>query len=65
MCLSFQSLQASRRYSPELINFVVGFMYLTIVKEKKRDIRTVHAHLSPFRQVGLASDLLLNKFDQQ
>lgn len=52
---SFQSLQLSKRFCPELLNFLNGVVYLCI---PKRATDKVIPFVPPFKVVGPEAELL-------
>jgi hypothetical protein len=54
-----QSLQHSKRFSPELLNFLVGVIFLSTQKDKES------TYLPPFKPVGPKASLLCDKFGSQ
>ena len=56
--LLFQAIALSKRFSPDLLNFLVGIVYLCVPK----DANTVIPHVPPFKVVGKDSTLLCDTF---
>jgi nucleolar protein 14 len=54
----FQSIALSKRFSPELMNFLVGVVFLSTPK----DATTVIPFVPPFKVVGKESTLLCDTF---
>jgi len=54
----FQSIALSKRFSPELMNFLVGLVFLSTPK----DATTVIPFVPPFKVVGKESTLLCDTF---
>jgi nucleolar protein 14 len=54
----FQSVALSKRYSPELFNFLSGIVFMSTPK----DATTVIPFVPPFKVVGKESTLLCDHF---
>ncbi|CAB4056288.1 NOP14 [Lepeophtheirus salmonis] len=58
LCAIFlECIQLSKRYSPEVANFLLGIIHMSIPKAKNQIIKIV----PPFKVVGPESDFLCNK----
>nr|XP_034969033.1 nucleolar protein 14 [Zootoca vivipara] len=54
-CLFLEYISLSRRFIPELVNFLLGVLYMAIPKKEVQDYPLVH----PFVSLGKRSDLLV------
>ena len=50
-----QGLQLSKRFSPELLNFLTGIVFMSFPKNKKK---VEHIFVPPFKVVGPEAELL-------
>eukprot|EP00095_Tigriopus_kingsejongensis_P002460 maker-scaffold1069_size64751-snap-gene-0.13 protein:Tk02460 transcript:maker-scaffold1069_size64751-snap-gene-0.13-mRNA-1 annotation:"nucleolar protein 14 homolog" len=56
-----ESIRLSKRFSPELLNFLVGLVYLCFPKDKTR----VTPFVPPFKCVGIEAEVLASKLDSK
>lgn len=52
----FQAISLSKRFSPELLNFLVGIIFMSVPK----DSQTVIPYVPPFKVVGKESTFLFD-----